>query len=89
MIKNTIIVILLLLLIITFYSYVCLSSNMLNYEKERIEFILTKESEIKNKESEIKNKESKLIEMVNCNEQLTKYQNTFNKISSDLNEAHI
>jgi hypothetical protein len=77
MIKNTIIAILLIVLVITIYSYICLSSNIMNYEKERMEFIL-------NKESDIKNKESKLQTMTKCNDELIKYKNVINKITSDL-----
>ena len=44
MIKNTIITILVILLVVTIYSYICLSSTMMNYEKERMEFILNKEA---------------------------------------------
>jgi len=77
MIKNTIIVILIILLIITIYSYICLSSNIMNYEKERMEFIL-------NKEADIKSRESKLLSLTKCNDELLKYKNTINKITTDL-----
>ena len=81
MIKNTIIVILILLLLITIYSYICLSSNILNYEKERMEYIL-------NKEADIKNRESKLQTMSKCNDDLIKYKNVFNKIASNISEVY-
>ena len=77
MIKNTIITILVILLIVTIYSYICLSTSMMNYEKERIEFIL-------NKEAEIKSRESKLLTQTKCNDDLLKYKNVINKITSDI-----
>jgi hypothetical protein len=77
MIKNTIITILVILLVVTIYSYICLSSTMMNYEKERIEFIL-------NKEAEIKSRESKLQTMTKCNDDLLKYKNVINKITADI-----
>jgi uncharacterized protein (UPF0333 family) len=79
MIKNTIIVILLLLLIITIYSYVCLSTNIVNYEKERMEFILTKESEVAAKQNI-------LVETVKCNSDLTNYKSSIRKLTTDLNK---
>lgn len=54
MIKITIIIILILLLIITLYSYYCLSSRMINFERARLEHILLKENELKEKENKIK-----------------------------------
>lgn len=77
MIKNTIIVILLLLLLITFYAYMCLSSNMIDFQKERMTHIVKKEKELKLKEQ-------KLISMTECNENLNKYKLLVNKITSDL-----
>lgn len=50
MIKTTIIIILILLLLITLYSYYCLSSRMINFERSRLEYILQKESELADKE---------------------------------------
>jgi hypothetical protein len=80
MIKNTIIVILLLLLLITFYAYLCLSNNMMDYQKERMEHILQKEKELKDKES-------KLISLGECNDNMNKYKNIINKLSSDLTKT--
>ena len=77
MIKNTIIAILVILLIVTIYSYICLSSTMMNYEKERMEFIL-------NKEAEIKSRESTLLSQTKCNDELLKYKNVINKITADI-----
>ena len=54
MIKITIIIILILLLLITLYSYYCLSSRMINFERARLEYILQKEQEIKTKERRIR-----------------------------------
>lgn len=54
MIKTTIIIILILLLLITLYSYYCISSKMINFERARLEYILQKETELKIKENEIK-----------------------------------
>ena len=81
MIKNTIIAILVILLIVTIYSYICLSTSMLNYEKERMEFIL-------NKEADIKSRESKLLTQTKCNDELLKYKNVINKITADLANLH-
>jgi Tfp pilus assembly protein PilO len=80
MIKNTIIVILLLLLIITFYAYICLSSNMLDYEKERMQNIL-------NKEVMLKQKEKELVNLKECNDTMNKYKNIINKLSIDLTKS--
>lgn len=80
MIKNTIIIILLLLLLITFYAYICLSSNMIDFQKERMEHIVKKEQELKQKEQ-------KLISMAECNDNLNKYKLLVNKITSDLTKT--
>lgn len=80
MIKNTIIVILLLLLLITFYAYMCLSSNMIDFQKERMEHIVKKEKELKHKEQ-------KLVSMQECNDNLNKYKSLLNRITSDLTKT--
>lgn len=77
MIKNTIIVILLLLLLITFYAYICLSTNMTDFQKERMEHILKKEHDMSQKEQ-------KLATLVDCNENMNKYKNIIGKLSKDL-----
>jgi len=77
MIKNTIIVILLLLLLITFYAYICLSNNMTDFQKERLEYVLKKENEITQKEQ-------KLATLAECNENMNKYKNIIGKLSTDL-----
>ena len=80
MIKNTIIIILLLLLLITFYAYMCLSSNMIDFQKERMEHIVKKEKELKYKEQ-------KLISTQECNDNLNKYKLLIGKITSDLTKT--
>ena len=80
MIKNTIIIILLLLLLITFYAYICLSTNMIDFQKERLANILKKESEIIYKEK-------KLLLTTECNDNLNKYKNMINKITSDISKT--
>lgn len=80
MIKNTIIIILLLLLLITFYAYMCLSSNMIDFQKERMGHIVKKEQELKQKEQ-------KLISMAECNDNLNKYKLLVNKITLDLTKT--
>jgi hypothetical protein len=80
MIKNTIIIILLLLLLITFYAYMCLSTNMMDFKKERMEHIIKKETEIKEKEI-------KLLSMAECNDNLHKYKNMIGRITTDLTKA--
>ena len=80
MIKNTIIIILLLLLLITFYAYMCLSSNMMDFQKERMEHIAKKETEIKHKER-------KLLSIEESNNNLNKYKNMINKITIDISNA--
>jgi len=77
MIKNTIIVILLLLLLITFYAYICLSTNMTDFQKERMEHILKKENELTQKEQ-------KLQTITECNDNMNKYKNIIAKLSTDL-----
>ena len=80
MIKNTIIVILLLLLLITFYAYMCLSNNMVDFQKERMEFILSKETELKQKEQ-------KLVSLEECNDNMNKYKNIVGRLSTDLTKS--
>lgn len=80
MIKNTIIVILLLLLLITFYAYMCLSNNMIDFQKERMEHILKKETEIKQKEKN-------LVTLAECNDNMNKYKNIISKLSTDLTKT--
>lgn len=80
MIKNTIIVILLLLLIITFYAYLCLSNNMTNFQKERMEYIYKKEADIKQKEQS-------LVSLTECNNNMNKYKDIIKKVSSDLTKT--
>lgn len=80
MIKNTIIVILLLLLLITFYAYMCLSGNMVDFQKERMEYIVKKEAEIKSREH-------KLLTTEECNNNLNKYKTMINKVSTDLEKV--
>ena len=76
MIKTTIIIILILLLLITLYSYYCLSSRMINFERARLEYILQKESEIADKEKNIKI----VADCSNKNEQLSEVIYSINKI---------
>ena len=80
MIKNTIIIILLLLLLITFYAYMCLSTNMMDFQKERMEHIIKKEKEIKEKER-------KLLSMGECNDNLHKYKNMIGRITTDISRT--
>jgi hypothetical protein len=68
MIKVTIIIILILLLLITMYSYYCLSSRMIDFERIRLEYIL-------NKENQIMEKEQKLKIISNCNEIFSSHTN--------------
>ena len=85
MIKTTIIIILVFILSITIYSYYCLSSNMIEYEKSRLEYIV-------NKEKEVKILENKIIAIANCNEKNAKYQkaiNNINNIISELSQINI
>lgn len=82
MIKTTIIIILILLLLITLYSYYCLSSNMIEFEKTRLEFVLRKENEIKELESKIK-------VISNCNEKNEKYQQAIKSINSVIYELNL
>ena len=76
MIKITIIIILILLLIITLYSYYCLSSRMINFERSRLEYILQKETELNYKEKNIK----VVSDCSNKNDKLTQALNGINKI---------
>lgn len=76
MIKTTIIIILILLLLITLYSYYCLSSRMINFERSRLEYILQKESELADKEKNIKI----VADCSDKNEQLSQLIYVINKI---------
>ncbi len=80
MIKNTIIVILLLLLLITFYAYMCLSNNMVDFQKERMQYIAKKDSELKSRENN-------LLSLTECNNNMNKYKNIIQKVSSDLTKT--
>lgn len=80
MIKITIIIILILLLIITLYSYYCLSSRMINFERARLEYILQKESELGTKEKNIK----VISDCSNKNEQLENALTNINKIIGEI-----
>lgn len=53
MIKITIIIVLILLLFLTLYSYYYLSYQMIEFKKKRLEYILKKETELKNLEQKI------------------------------------
>lgn len=80
MIKITIIMILILLLIITLYSYYCLSSRIVNFERARLEYILQKESELGIKEKNIK----VIANCSNKNEQLENALANINKILGEI-----
>lgn len=80
MIKNTIIVILLLLLLITFYAYMCLSNNMVDFQKERMQYIAKKDAELKSRENN-------LLSITECNNNMNKYKNIIQKVSSDLTKT--
>lgn len=81
MIKTTIIIILILLLLITLYSYYCLSSRMINFERARLEYILQKEQEVKTKESSVK----VVADCSNKNEQYLSALENINKILGEMN----
>lgn len=81
MIKITIIIILIFLLLITLYSYYCLSSRMINFERERLEHILQKETAVKTKENEIK----VVSDCSNKNELLLEALMGINKILGEAN----
>lgn len=81
MIKITIIIILILLLLITLYSYYCLSSRMINFERARLEYILQKELEVKIKESSVK----VIADCSNKNEQYLSALENINKILGEIN----
>ena len=82
MIKIIIVVILILLLIITIYSYYCLTSRMVNYERERLEYILQKENEVKTKES-------KVNVVADCSNKNEQYQAAFANINKIIGDLHI
>lgn len=82
MIKNTIIIVLILLLLITLYSYYCLSSRMVNFERERLEYILQKENDIKSKENKIK-----IVE--DCSNKNSQFQNALTEINKILKNIGI
>lgn len=81
MIKTTIIIILILLLFVTLYSYYCLSSRMINFERERLEYILKKDNELKTMEKNIK----VISDCSNKNEKYKKAIQNINLIIEKLN----
>ena len=82
MIKTAIIIILILLLIITLYSYYCLSSRMVNFEKLRLEYILTKEGELNDKEKNIKT-------IADCSNKNDSYQEAIKNINSIIGNLNL
>ena len=59
------------------YSYYILSHGMLNYEKQRMIFIV-------HKEAELKEKESKLVTLELCNNTLDSYKMAVNDIKDSI-----
>lgn len=82
MIKTSIIIILILLLVITLYSYYCLSSRMVNFERARLEYILQKETAVKIKESEVK-------VVADCSNKNFQYQMALENINKILGGVNI
>lgn len=82
MIKTSIIIILVLLLVITLYSYYCLSSRMINFERARLEYILQKETAVKIKESEVK-------VIADCSNKNLQYQMALENINKILGGVNI
>ena len=82
MIKITIIIILIILLSITLYSYYCLSSRMINFERARLEYILQKENELAIKEKNIK-------VVADCSNKNEKFKEAFDHINKILGEIGI
>ena len=82
MIKITIIFVLILLLLITLYSYYCISSRIVNFERARLEYILQKESDINIKENKVK-------VITDCSNKNEQYQIALNKINNILQELNI
>jgi len=82
MIKTIIIIILILLLVITLYSYYCLTSKMINFERTRLEYILQKETAVKIKESEVK-------VVADCSNKNFQYQMALKNINKILGELNI
>lgn len=82
MIKITIIIILILLLLITLYSYYCLSSRMIDFERSRLEYILQKETEVNIKESKVK-------QITNCSNKNEQYQSALANINKILGTVNI
>ncbi len=74
--------ILILLLLITLYSYYCLSSRMVDFERKRLEYIL-------NKENELKNLEKKIKVISNCSEKNEKYQQAIKNINIIIDELNL
>lgn len=82
MIKTTIIITLILLLVITLYSYYCLTSKMVNFERARLEYILQKESDVIKRESEVK-------VIADCSNKNFQYQMALENINKILGELNI
>lgn len=82
MIKITIILVLILLLLITLYSYYCLSSRMIEFERKRLEYIL-------NKEYELKTLDKKIKIISNCTEKNEKYQLAIQNINTIIDKLDL
>ncbi len=65
-IKNIIITVLTILLIIVVCFYCYLASQMQDYEKKRLEYIINKENELNQKENEINKGKVCQVELNNC-----------------------
>jgi len=82
MIKITIIIILILLLLITLYSYYCLSSRMIEFERIRLDYIL-------NKENELKILEKKIKVVTDCSDKNDKYQQAITGINTIIDKLNL
>lgn len=82
MIKTTVIVILILLLVITLYSYYCLSSRMVDFERSRLEYILKKESEVNDLEKKVK-------VVSDCSNKNDQYQDAIKEINNIIDKLNL
>lgn len=80
MIKNIIIVIILFLLLTVAVAYYTLASRMENFERERLQYVVSKEDEIKREKA-------KLVELTECNNNMRKYKNIIHSLSQDLTKS--
>lgn len=80
MFKNIVIGVLIIVLLITIYSYICVVNSMEDFQKQRFDFVI-------NKEKELKERESKIIESEKCTTELNNCNNIVNTIKNSIHST--